>query len=40
MMANVNEQRFVQKKKARDRYSKQELVGRGAYGAVYKGYDK
>lgn len=39
-MNNVGDQRYVPKKKVRDRYSRQELVGRGAYGAVYKGYDK
>ncbi|CAG8570744.1 15582_t:CDS:10, partial [Acaulospora colombiana] len=34
---NVSEQRYIPKKKVRELYSKQELVGRGAYGAVYKG---
>ncbi|CAG8459708.1 13213_t:CDS:2 [Rhizophagus irregularis] len=38
-MNNVGDQRYVPKKKVRDRYSRQELVGRGAYGAVYKGID-
>ncbi|CAG8502798.1 5962_t:CDS:2 [Racocetra fulgida] len=33
----VSEQRYVPKRKAREPYSKQELVGRGAYGSVYKG---
>ncbi|CAG8595996.1 15081_t:CDS:2, partial [Dentiscutata heterogama] len=33
----VSEQRYVPKKKVREPYSKQELVGRGAYGSVYKG---
>ncbi|CAG8456764.1 816_t:CDS:2 [Funneliformis caledonium] len=34
---NVSEQRYVPKKKVKELYSRQELVGRGAYGAVYKG---
>ncbi|CAI2178958.1 12065_t:CDS:2 [Funneliformis geosporum] len=34
---NVSEQRYVPKKKVKEPYSRQELVGRGAYGAVYKG---
>ncbi|CAG8782290.1 19800_t:CDS:10, partial [Gigaspora margarita] len=33
----ISEQRYVPKKKVREPYSKQELVGRGAYGSVYKG---
>ncbi|CAG8462808.1 1505_t:CDS:10 [Cetraspora pellucida] len=33
----VSEQRYVPKRKVREPYSKQELVGRGAYGSVYKG---
>ena len=39
-MMNVSERRDVPKKKVRDRYLKQELVGRGSYGSVYKGYSK
>lgn len=38
MLRNISEQRYIPKKKVRELYSKQELVGRGAYGAVYKGY--
>ncbi|CAG8549551.1 2749_t:CDS:2 [Acaulospora morrowiae] len=34
---NVSDQRYVLKKKVKELYSKQELVGRGAYGVVYKG---
>ncbi|CAG8608009.1 13358_t:CDS:10, partial [Acaulospora morrowiae] len=34
---NVNDQRYVPKKKVKELYTKQELVGRGAYGVVYKG---
>ncbi|CAG8432867.1 7355_t:CDS:10, partial [Diversispora eburnea] len=36
-MLKISEQRYIPKKKVRELYSKQELVGRGAYGAVYKG---
>ncbi|GBC02052.1 hypothetical protein RclHR1_04430002 [Rhizophagus clarus] len=38
-MNNAGDHRYVQKKRVRDRYTRQELVGRGAYGAVYKGID-
>nr|CAG8440603.1 8391_t:CDS:10 [Entrophospora candida] len=36
---HVTKKRFTPKKKGKERYSKQELVGRGAYGSVYKGID-
>ncbi|CAJ0830907.1 10592_t:CDS:2, partial [Entrophospora sp. SA101] len=36
---HVTKKRFTPKKKDKERYSKQELVGRGAYGSVYKGID-
>jgi len=38
MSGHMQEPRSLARPKAKELFTKQELVGRGAYGAVYKGY--